>query len=103
MPEANDTRKLDFERTEEERECGNLGMRPADYLVMFKGEEIGHLARSQFAKGWYLYLQGTAWQNAPGARFTADSGFASATYVKSTREAERRVITTLVEKGLYVK
>lgn len=64
-------------------------------LVYADHKEVGTLARPVHApksfKGFFLRLDGVTWNNSPGARQTADSGYFDATMVRNTKEAMQRI------------
>lgn len=66
---------------------GDDGSQP----VMLGTQRVGYIRKPQFGKGYFLYLDGVTWNNAPGARFTADAGGGSAaTYAKSLKALVER-------------
>jgi len=61
-------------------------------VVLADDEEVGHIIKATHGQGYFLTLDGVTWNNAPGARYTADAGGgAPSTFVKSLRMAINRV------------
>lgn len=54
--------------------------------VMLGSERVGYIRKPQFGKGYFLTLDGVTWNNAPGARYTADAGGGHpSTYAKTVK------------------
>ena len=68
---------------------------PVAWVVMVDGENAGDLRRPEWIgkrPGFFMYLEGVTWTNAPGARYTADAGGgAPYTFVRNLTEAKLRV------------
>ena len=66
-----------------------------DMDILADGIKVGTLTRPVHApksfKGYFLRLDGVTWNNSPGARQTADSGYFDATMVTSLKQARERV------------
>lgn len=72
-----------------------------DMDVIIDGHKVGSLSRPTHApksfKGYFLRLDGVTWNNSPGARQTADSGYFDATMVTSLKQAKERILQHYVD------
>jgi hypothetical protein len=69
-------------------------------IVYLDNAPIGRLTRPKFAPksspGFFLTMDNITWNNAPGARFTADSGGGNpSTYVRSVQAAILKAVMAI--------
>jgi hypothetical protein len=67
--------------------------------IVADGKHVGYVRKPKHGKGYFVGLDGITWNNAPGARYSADAGGgAPETYVTSLPAAKARVIPALKER-----
>lgn len=69
------------------------------YTVMIGGTKRGRLERAKAGPGFFMYIDGVTFQNAPGARYAQERDFkAPATYCKTVSKA-KQTLEGLIRTG----